>query len=114
MQQTNCHCLISIWAVFGDLLVAVERIEREISNEDVKKWVHGYRDGLCAAQERHRITQSKCCCERTDRHSLADAVTEAVKSLEKISTIEDSDILKTRRIAFDAINRVHAIVGVVK
>jgi predicted component of viral defense system (DUF524 family) len=64
MQKSDCHCLISAWAVFADLRQAVERMEREISNEDVKKWMHGYRDGLCAAQTRFAVTVKSCCCER--------------------------------------------------
>ncbi len=64
MQVSNCHCLNSIWAVFGDLRNAIERMEREISDAEVKQWMVGYRDGLCAAQERLRITQAKCCYER--------------------------------------------------
>jgi hypothetical protein len=69
MQDSKCFCLQSIWAVFGELRQAVERMERQISDEQVKQWMVGYRDGLCAAQERFRITQGKCCCERT-----ADAI----------------------------------------
>jgi hypothetical protein len=69
MQTSKCFCLLSIWAVFGDLRQAVERMEREISDSHVKQWMQGYRDGLCAAQERFRLTQGKCCCERT-----ADAI----------------------------------------
>lgn len=64
MQESKCLCLNSIWAVFGDLRQAVERMEREISDPQVKQWFVGYKDGLCAAQERLRITQGKCCCER--------------------------------------------------
>jgi hypothetical protein len=66
MQESKCFCLQSIWAVFNDLGIAVERLERSISDEHVKLWIAGYREGLVAAQNRFRITQGKCCCERTD------------------------------------------------
>ena len=62
----KCFCIESAQSVFADLRQAVERIEREISDEHVKLWMHGYRDGLCAAQDRFRITQGVCCCERYD------------------------------------------------
>jgi hypothetical protein len=64
MQDSKCFCLNSIWACFDDLRTAIERMEREISDAQVKQWMVGYRDGVCAVQERFRITQSKCCCER--------------------------------------------------
>jgi hypothetical protein len=58
-------------AVFADLLQAVDRMDRTIGNQDVQKWFNGYRDGLIAAQERFRITQSKCCCQRINCESPA-------------------------------------------
>ena len=64
MQDSKCFCVNSMWATFADLRQAVERMEREISDAQVKQWMVGYRDGLCAAQERFRLTQNKCCCER--------------------------------------------------
>lgn len=63
-EENTCYCISSAQAVFSDLRQAVERMEREISDQYVKTWIIGYRDGLCAAQDRFRITQGKCCCER--------------------------------------------------
>lgn len=67
MNDHRCFCIESMQAVFADLRQAVERMERVISDEQIKQWFVGYRDGLCAAQERFRVTQSKCCCEITKK-----------------------------------------------
>ena len=64
MEISNCHCKNTMWAVFADLLQAVERMERVINDEHVAKWLAGYRDGILACKERLRITESKCCCQR--------------------------------------------------
>jgi hypothetical protein len=63
MQVSKCRCLNSIWSAFGEMRQAVDRMEREISDPQVKQWFVGYRDGLSAAQERFRITQGECCCQ---------------------------------------------------
>lgn len=66
MEASSCKCLKSMWAVFFDLVNAVERIERTVQEQHVKVWLTGYKDALVAAQERFRITQQKCCCENED------------------------------------------------
>lgn len=63
MEESKCLCIKSVWAVFNDLRNAVERMERDISDAQVRQWFVGYRDGLCAAQERFRKTQGGCCCQ---------------------------------------------------
>lgn len=62
----KCFCRESMWAVFADLRQAVERINRVLLDEKVKLWFERYNNALIAAEERFKITQSKCCCERVD------------------------------------------------
>lgn len=67
MSEEKCFCISSIQSVFADLRQAAERMEIVISDPQVKQWMIGYRDGICATQERFRITQGKCCCDRNDK-----------------------------------------------
>lgn len=65
-ETKDCYCTNAVWAVFNDLLQAVDRMERDISDQQVKQWFVGYRDGVVAALQRYKVTRNKCCCERTN------------------------------------------------
>lgn len=64
MSDQKCLCIESAWAVYADLRQAIDRIQQEITDEHVQKWMKGYRDGVRACEERLRLTQGKCCCKR--------------------------------------------------
>lgn len=63
-KEHECFCIGSAQSVFADLRQAVERLDRQISDPIIYQWFKGYKDGLIAAQDRFRVTQGKCCCER--------------------------------------------------
>lgn len=64
MPTDNCLCHKQMQAVFGELMVALDRIDH-IHDSEVKKYMEGYRNGVMAAERRYRMTANKCCCERS-------------------------------------------------
>jgi len=63
-ENKDCHCINSAFAVFADLRQAYDRMRNASNDPLVSQWFQGFIDGVNTCAERHRVTLSKCCCER--------------------------------------------------